>query len=291
MDRKWQKIFLVIFLSTITHGLSWAGAEFVQQKDSGLIDWTAGIVEARGVGSPRKYYYDKADDKGPKAIAAAANKARHNLLETVVKIRINDDYRVIDIIENYPTIMAKLKEMVYDAPEMEKYRRYLSNGTVEVWAQISLRGGFLQLILPPEIRQIEPIKQVSPKRNLASVRKVPPSEQIFSGLIVDARGVQLTPALSPKILDENFSEVFGPAFVSREFAVQNGMVSYTHQIRKAQTDERVFGNPLVVKAIRAVGSGRCDLVISNAHAAKLKRASEHLIFLKECRVIIVTDPL
>ena len=291
MDRKWQIIFWVIFLSANSHWLPWARSELVQQKESGLIDWTSGIVEARGVGSPRKYYYDKPADKGPKAIATATNKARHNLLETIVKIRINDDYRVIDIIENYPTIMAKLTEMVYDAPEMEKYRKYLSDGTIEVWAQISLRGGFLQLILPPEIRQIEPIKQVSPNKNPASVRKFPPSEQIFSGLIVDARGVQLTPALSPKILDKNLNEVFGPAFVSREFAVQHGMVSYTNQIREAQTDKRVFGNPLVVKAIRAVGPGRCDLVISNAHAAKLKRASEHLVFLKECRVIIVTDPL
>ena len=291
MDRKWHIIFLVIFLSVNTHGVSRAGSELIQQQEHGSIDWTAGLVEARGVGSPRKYYYDKPGDKGPKAIATATNKARHNLLETVVKIRINDDYRVIDIIENYPIIMTKLKEMVYDAPELETYRRYLANGSVEVWAQISLRGGFLQLILPPEIRQIESIKQVSPSKNPTRTRKISPSEQVFSGLIVDARGLQLTPALSPKILDENLNEVFGPAFVSREFAVQNGMVSYTNQIQQAQTDGRVFGNPLVVKAIRSVGPGRCDLVISNAHAAKLKRASEHLIFLKECRVIIVTDPL
>ena len=291
MDRTRQIIFLVFILTAISQFSSWAGSEVVQEKGGGLIDWTAGIVEARGVGSPRKYQYDESIEIGPNTIDAAKNKARHNLLETLVKIRINDDYRVIDIIENYPTIMAKLKEMVYEAPELANNRRYLSDGTVEVWAQVSLRGGFLQLMLPPEIRQIESIKQVSPNKSVAIARKFPPSEQIFSGLIVDARGVQLTPALSPKILDENHDEVFGPAFVSREFAVQHGMVSYMNQIRRAQIDERVFGNPLVVKAIRAVGPGRCDLVISNAHAAKLKRASEHLVFLKECRVIIVTDPL
>jgi hypothetical protein len=47
---------------------------------------------------------------------------------------------------------------------------------------------------------------------------------------------------------------------------------------------------LIVKALKVLWPGRCDFIISNADAAKLKSASEHLKFLKECRVIIVLDP-
>jgi hypothetical protein len=32
-------------------------------------------------------------------------------------------------------------------------------------------------------------------------------------------------------------------------------------------------------------------VISNGDATKLRSSSKHLMFLRECRVIIVTDPL
>jgi len=48
---------------------------------------------------------------------------------------------------------------------------------------------------------------------------------------------------------------------------------------------------LIVKALKVLWPGRCDFIISNADAAKLKSASEHLKFLKECKVIIVLDPM
>jgi hypothetical protein len=51
-------------------------------------------------------------------------------------------------------------ELAHKAPEVETLRKYQYDGTVEVWSQMSLSGGFAQLILPPEIRQIESIKQV-----------------------------------------------------------------------------------------------------------------------------------
>jgi hypothetical protein len=92
-------------------------------------------------------------------------------------------------------------------------------------------------------------------------------------------------------LDENLEEVFGPAYASREFAVQHGVARYTTDVWKAKFDPRVSDNPLIAKALKVLWPGRCDFIISNADAAKLKSASEHLKFLKECRVIIVLDPM
>jgi len=108
---------------------------------------------------------------------------------------------------------------------------------------------------------------------------------------VDARTMRAVPVLAPRILDENLEEVFGPAYVSREFAVQQGVARYTTDIWKAKFDTRVSDNPLIAKALKVLWPGRCDFIISNADAAKLKSASEHLKFLKECRVIIVLDPM
>ena len=110
-------------------------------------------------------------------------------------------------------------------------------------------------------------------------------------MVVDARGIQAVPVLAPRILDENLEEVFGPAYVSREFAVQHGIVRYTTDKWKAKFDLRVSDNPLIVKALKTLWPGRCDFIISNADAAKLRSASEHLAFLKGCRVIIVMDQM
>ena len=264
----------------------------IEFKENGVIDWTAGVVEAKGTGVPATYtYYGKPQTHRQQTIDEATSKAHHNLLETIVNLRINSDSRVIDIVEAYPSIMAQLRGMVQKAPEIEKLRQYQYDGTVEVWSQMKLNGGFSQLILPPEIRHIESIKQVLTRNKSAKMQKRSRSSQIFSGMIVDARGIQAVPVLAPRILDENLEEVYGPAYVSREFAVQHGVTCYTTDIWKAKFDHRVAGNPLIVKALKVLWPGRCEFIISNSDADKLKSASEHLQFLKECKVIIVLDPM
>jgi hypothetical protein len=181
--------------------------------------------------------------------------------------------------------------MTYQAPEVDNLRRYLYDGTVEVWSQMKLNGGFTQLILPPEIRQIESIQQVMPGKNSRQLSATSRSSEIYTGMVVDARGIQAIPVIAPRILDENLEEVFGPTYASREFAVQQGVARYATNIWQAKFDLRVSDNPIIVKALKTTWPGRCDFIISNSDANKLRSASEHLLFLRECRVIIVLDPM
>ena len=95
--------------------------------------------------------------------------------------------------------------------------------------------------------------------------------------------------MSPKILDESGQEVYGSAYVSREFAVQQGMAGYAKDLTSSQTNPRVTNKPLTVKGLKTEGPGQSDLVISNAAAGKIRSASENLSFLKKCRVMIVLD--
>jgi hypothetical protein len=264
----------------------------IEFNKNSTIDWTAGVVEAKGIGVPAKYTYPaKPRPQGEEILAEAITKAGHNLLETIVSLRIDSQNRVIDIVENFPSIMIQLRDMAHKAPEIETLRKYQYDGTVEVWSQMSLSGGFAQLILPPEIRQIESIKQVLKPNSPSQLRIRSRSSEIFTGMVVDARGLQAVPVLAPIVLDENLEEVFGPAFVSREFAVQHGMVRYTTDLWKVKFHPQVSDNPLIVKALKVLSPSRCDFIISNADAPKLRSASEHLLFMRECRVIIVLDPM
>ena len=95
--------------------------------------------------------------------------------------------------------------------------------------------------------------------------------------------------MAPKVVDENGQEVYGSAFVSREFAVQQGMSGYAKGLEDAEKNERVTDNPMTVKGLKTEGPGRCDIVISNADAARIRNAAEHLSFMKKCRVMIVVD--
>jgi hypothetical protein len=264
----------------------------IEFNGQGSIDWTAGVVTAKGSADPSTYSYPtKTQGNHEQTVSEAISKARHNLLETIVGMRINARERVIDVIENYPSIMTSLREMAYKAPEVENLRTYLYDGGVEVWSRMAFNGGFSQLILPPDIRQIESIKQVLPRRNPVNLLNRKRSSDIYTGMVVDARGIEAIPVLAPRILDENLEEVFGPTYASREFAVQHGVVHYATNIWQAKFDQRVSDNPIIVKALKTVWPGRCDFIISNADADKLRRESEHLLFLRECRVIIVLDPM
>ena len=172
-------------------------------------------------------------------------------------------------------------------------QEYLSDGTVEITLQMKMFGGFAQLILPEEIKQIETIKTVSngktPKHGSDFVSPPPMAAERFTGLVVDARGTQALPALVPVILDEKGKQVYGPAFVSREFAVQQGLGRYMTDTGSALKNPLAGKHPMLVKGLRAEGNDRSRIVISNTDASRLLSMSENLSFLKKCRVIIVID--
>ena len=293
MKRQLTKAFVIAILTLIScPGYGADSRSLIEIKKNGTIDWTTGVVEAKGVGVPATYTYsNKPQAQGEEVLSEALTKAGHNLLEAIISLRIDAEHRVIDIVENFPSIMKQLRDMAQKAPEIKKLRKFRYDGSVEVWSQMSLSGGFAQLILPPEIRQIESIKQVIKPNNPSKVRTRKRSSEIFTGMVVDARNIQAAPVLAPRILDEKLEEVFGPAFVSREFAVQHGMVRYTTDLWRAKFHPRVSYNPLIVKALKSILPGRCDFIISNADAAKLRSASEHLLFMRESRVVIVLDPM
>jgi hypothetical protein len=108
-------------------------------------------------------------------------------------------------------------------------------------------------------------------------------------LVIDTRGLGITPVMVPKILDEDAREVYGSAFVSREYAVQQGMSGYSKDLAAAQSNQRVADNPLTVKGLRTEGVQHSDVIISNVDASRLRSASENLSFMKKCRVIIVVE--
>ena len=97
---------VILFLAA---GVGYAAdpRSFIEFRDNATIDWTRGVVSAKGIGDPTTYsYYKKSQIQREQTIAEAMNKARHNLLETIVSLWINTESRVIDIVENYPSVMS-----------------------------------------------------------------------------------------------------------------------------------------------------------------------------------------
>jgi len=282
--------------------------ELVEPAGNGSINWTLGILQAKGIGAPPEKHFGKLQAH-PMALRAAHQDAMKNLLKVVQGVRISSSTLVRDFVTESDEIRSNVEGMVKGAQVVKQ--EYLSDGTVEITMQMSLNGGFAQLVLPPEIKQVDPIKPVLPQPPAPQppvpppvqsqppvvTPTTPPSVQpshqptsdTFTGMVVDARGLSVQPAMAPKILDENGREVYGSAFVSREFAVHKGMSGYARDLTSAQINPRVINNPLTVKGLKTEGPGNSDIVIGVSDASQLRSASENLSFLKKCRVMIVVD--
>lgn len=269
-------VFLLI-IPVIGYGDEYRDQDVIEQKAKGCINWSKGIVQAKGIGTLSKKLHGDVNDSST-ALEDAKLGACLKIFEVVKGIRIDGTTVVGDYAAENKVIISKIEDIVKNAEVVKK--EYFSDGTVEVTMEMNFKGGFAQLVLPGEIRPLESIKPMSPVKNASSV---------FTGLVVDARGLGSKPVMSPKILDETGEEVYGSAFVSREYAVQQGMSGYSKDLTAAKSNQRVAGNPLTVKGLRIEGNGHSDIVISNADASRLRSASENLSFMKKCRVIIVVE--
>ncbi|MBA4367759.1 MAG: hypothetical protein C0403_08995 [Desulfobacterium sp.] len=258
--------------------------ELLENVGNGSINWTSGLIRAVGVGAPPENYYGKPEAR-PMALRAAKMDAYRNILEVIQGVRIQSSTTVKNFMMADDSISAQVSGMVRGAQVAKQ--EYMSDGTVEVTLEMNLKGGFAQLVLPEEIKQVEPIQSSSSSSPTPSNQKN--ASTTYTGLVVDARGLDAKPAMSPRVLDENGQEVYGAAFVSREYAVQQGMSGYSKNVDTATENQRVTKNPLIVKAIKTEGPGKTDFIINNTEASNLRGAPENLSFLKQCRVIIVVD--
>jgi hypothetical protein len=245
---------------------------------SGKVDWTTGVITAVGIGAPPAQPANAAQARAM-AERAAQVVAYRNLLESVKGVRVDSMTTVENFIVTSDVIRTEVNGIIQGAMIMDK--KYMSDGSVEVTIGMRLTGALADALLPKT--------SSTPSTGLTGTLTPASPGQLYTGLIVDARGLGVRPAIAPKILNEDGKEVYGFAWISRDYAVREGMAGYLKDPVQAQTNPRVTDKPLMVKAIKVAGDARVDMVITNADAAMLHSASENLSVLQKCRVIILLD--
>jgi hypothetical protein len=275
------------------------GDSIVQQFADGNVDWSRMIVTAKGIGAPPANAANIAQARAM-ARRAAIVVAQRNLLEIVKGVRIDSQTLVKDFMTQSDIIRSQVSGIVRGSRLIDV--AYMSDSSVEATVAMPLMGEFSGVVIPLIIKQptepqpmaptpptvappttppMEPAPQVQPS--------TPPTAAIYTGLVLDARGLGVRPAMSPKVVDESGKEVYGSAFVSREYAVQQGVSGYAKDLSAAQNNPRVTDRPITVKGLKAEGPARCDIAISNADAEMIKASADNMSFLQKCRVMIVLD--
>jgi len=251
---------------------------YQQVGNTGTINWQDQILKSTGIGAPNPNMPLAAQRAG--ALEAAKRVALRNLLETVKGMAITSETTVENAMIASDIINTKVSGIVRNFKVVAQ--RYMSTGDVEVDVEIPLSGVLTDALLPQQQGMMTP-GQGMPGYQPGG------QSAVFTGLIIDARGTGVRPAMAPKILDAQGNEIYGTGYVNREYAVQIGVIGYEKDLNRARANERVTNNPLVVKAIKSSGSNSCDVVVSNNDAQMIVSAAQNLNFMEKCKVMIILD--
>lgn len=290
-------IFLFIFQSIHAQSL-------VQKLDEfSSVDWERLVIYASGRSSQLTR-----SSNGSERIAA---------LESAKKAAVERLFRAVQAlrIDANSTIKTALNEKQFSALVLRNIvegftivdTRSMSDMSVELDIEFPLTGDLSSLLLPkemggdqlrlssqplcptcfeawPENREVPAgVSLIIPSEGFSAKKGIP-----YTGLIIDARGLDLQQAIMPKVLNGHQEEIYGPGYANYQVALQSGIVLYKKDLASALKDKRVGPEPLIVRGVGAFGKLKTNLIISHTDALLIHAAVKRQNFLKECKVIIVT---
>ncbi len=230
----------------------------------------------------------------PGYTALGTENLNHRLLLALADQSYDRDLTVQDFLALHPRIRSKLERIVL--PYQKGETRYSSSGQMLVEYLIPLSGVILKHILPPpgEKRLLcklacpccgQPWPQDKPEpESLELVPYETGNEPVWTGILVDLRGLKYRPALFPRLVTEGEKEVYGPSFANEKELAEKGMVAYYRSRTEALASERIGPNPLIVKTLDITGTNRCDPTVSPQDAARIHGTRKNLELLAQCRV-------
>ncbi|MBQ9497353.1 MAG: hypothetical protein IJR52_07250 [Selenomonadaceae bacterium] len=111
------------------------------------------------------------------------------------------------------------------------------------------------------------------------------AQGIYTGLVVDCRGLGLKTAASPVIKNINGTKIYGHKDLDIDKIISVGMVDYVNDPEKIS---RAGSHPLIVKAV-ALDNFNCNPVVSIEDSNRILIENYATKFLKELSVVFLFD--
>ena len=275
MVRLSKSVLITILLIISLWPVAGSGANFIETMKEGSIDWTNRIVEAIGQSK-----YPKAPSKTRARSLAkmlAIQKARDNLLSIILHIPMDSNKRVSDYIGSD---QRKLQRLIWFVKRAEIADISFPNkDTVRVTLSMKLDDGLAELILPEYIRKIKFIRRTAACSDKA--------KNHYTGILIDCSEIDYKPCLIPRIVNEKNEEIFGPAYVSRECVINEGMVKYVVAPDKRIKDLWLGPRVLRIQALRVVKDNPTVIVLTNSDAETLRADPTNLLLFRNCKIVFV----
>lgn len=133
----------------------------------------------------------------------------------------------------------------------------------------------------------EKMKKNDKEQENTNTNQINNSNENVTGVIIDARGLGLVPAMDPAVLDSDMKRVYiGNWEIDADFVVNNGVIGYFTDIDEAKKDtSRVGNNPIVIKASSV--NNLTDLILEAESANTLVNNDNSNKFLQKYAVNVV----
>ena len=283
-----------------------------------IIDWEKGMVEVRAVGSVSADQADNLGQARSRSERIARMRAYEKLAETLDGLRLTSTARLIDETKLNSELTTSVQAFIQGAREKSVQPVILADGTPQtiVTLEIPLKGvgALYELTVKPAKRlakveaesrprvPVEPEAAVEeppeavpeeaeveePVEEPAETEMVTEEPEIYSGgLIIDAEGLDLMPAMYPRVVDETGRTIYDVTFADESKVIEHGTVHYRNTISKAKELPDIGSNPLIIKAVGVYGTLSADVVISAEDGDKIIQFNEESGCLKKAAVVFI----
>ncbi|MBQ4405216.1 MAG: hypothetical protein II857_12535 [Selenomonadaceae bacterium] len=264
----------VMMLATLAVALA-------QEMDGVNPDFIKGVVQVTGEGVGKSAYKNNPGKYRLTASKAARMDAQAKLVE-YISVQVETNASMTDYELDVYQVRTSAQGVIRNAREVGS-PQYSSDGTCKVIMEMPLFGGkgsVAEVAFLP-FKDEPKVSFPAPSTNVAK-----PSGSNYTGLIIDCRGKNLNPVMSPVIKNSNGQAIYGHQNLNYDKIIVSGMASYASDINDQISRSRAGNNPLVVQAT-ALSDLDANPVVSVADADKILSANQHDKFLENCAVVFL----
>ncbi|MBH49435.1 MAG: hypothetical protein CMG69_01615 [Candidatus Marinimicrobia bacterium] len=283
-----QIILTIIILASLMAQDDFVGESF----DKGSINYANRTIQAIGIGFIPTNVIN-AGQARRSAMRIAKQDALRQLIEIVNGVNVTSETTVSGAMFD-DVIKTQVQGAIRGARKVGE-PKYLSDTSVEVVYEVNMSNISRALLPMAEKAPVITYESVKSEGTISTGVSAQdgsvgsPTSSGVTGIIIDGSGLGLRPAMSPRILNQSGTILYGPGQYDRDYAAANGVVGYAKTLEQAKVDARVQGNPLVLRGASASGTAKTDVVISNVDAGKLVSASRSAGLLQDCRIMFVLN--
>ena len=233
-----------------------------KEGKTGIINWETRYITSKGIVAATSNATNSSQRK-LLARRGAIVDAQRNLMEIIKGIRIDSTTTVSDHMIN-EAVRAEVKGSLKNFEVID-----------EKWD-----GEVYEVTMRVPMGKTYKIFKKPGNTTLPDRKATQPKQLKYTGLVIDARSLNLVPAIFTNIYDEDGRKICGPIHPVYRVSAKN-----INNIK----EERIGTNPLRIAAKNTVDPNNIDLVISKENLKKMKQMLVGTDIFPKKKVVILID--